>query len=171
MSVRAPRPARSPSPGAYTGSDNVSDRPSPSPTTRTDGSEAQSAQQISIQQHSLPEHHLQRLDGPVDLNSSFNTLPTVLPKFQQWNSDFIQGWQSTITPDLSLLSHNEEYYLGTIGDAYSQYLHTPYIPNQPLQSLNEEQQIELMSNLEKNSLNGLDPVSHTMPELNLLYNY
>ena len=36
----------------------------------------------------------------------------------------------------------------SIGDQYSQYLHAPYIPQQPLQPLDQETQIELMRNLE-----------------------
>ena len=36
----------------------------------------------------------------------------------------------------------------SIGDQYSQYLHAPYIPQQPLEPLNQETQIELMRNLE-----------------------
>lgn len=72
----------------------------------------------------------------LDPDSMYNSFFSMLPVFQ-----------SHLTTDYS-----NGQYLGSIGEQYSQYLHAPYISQQPLQPLNQEQQIELMRNLENYGL-------------------
>lgn len=43
------------------------------------------------------------------------------------------------------------------------------LPHQPLQSLSQEQQIELMANLEKTGLSDVENEGHTMPDYSVLY--
>ena len=52
----------------------------------------------------------------------------------------------------SVMQHDYGQYLGSIGEQYSQYIHAPYIPQQPLQMLNQQQQMELMRILENDGL-------------------
>ena len=78
-------------------------------------------------------------ESPYDATSPYNPLPSPLM--------YEQGLSTSQAP-LSLAYHDQSYYLGSIGDQYSQYLHAQYIPQQPLDSLDLEQQTELMNNLE-----------------------
>lgn len=75
-------------------------------------------------------------DSHFDQASMYNQSPQSLPAFQCYPSP----------------QQKYSQYLGSIGDQYSQYLHAPYIPQQPLKVLNQEQQLELMRNLEDNGL-------------------
>ena len=83
-----------------------------------------------------------------DPASFHNPFPSTLPGLQHWSA-------SGPTPPgaaYAIPQHDPEFYLGSIGEQYSQYLHTPFITQQPLPTLSEEQQIELMRNLESNGL-------------------
>jgi len=71
-----------------------------------------------------------------DQGSMYNPFPQSLPSFQSFPSS----------------QQNYSQYLGSIGDQHSQYLHAPYNSQQPLQTLNQEQQLELMRNLENDGL-------------------
>ena len=73
--------------------------------------------------------------APYDPDSSYNSFPSVLSRQPHTTS------QS---------SYNQN--LGAIGEQYSQYLHAPYVSRQPLLTLNEEQQMELMRNLEMDGI-------------------
>ena len=73
--------------------------------------------------------------APYDPDSSYNSFPSVLSR------------QPHIT---SQSSYNQN--LGAIGEQYSQYLHAPYVSRQPLLTLNGEQQMELMRNLEMDGI-------------------
>ena len=66
---------------------------------------------------------------------SYRPVPQSLPAFQ-----------------LPIYTTSQQQYgqYPPIGDQYSQYLHAPYIPQQPLQTLNQEGQMELMKSLESN---------------------
>ena len=50
-------------------------------------------------------------------------------------------------PDMIFCS-KYDYDPGSIWEQYSQYLHAPYHPQQPLQALSPQQQMELMQDLE-----------------------
>ena len=73
--------------------------------------------------------------SPYDPDSSYNSFPSILPH------------QSHPTPQYS-----NSQNLGSIGEHYSQYLHAPYVPHQSFPTLNQEQQIELMRNLEMDGI-------------------
>ena len=70
-----------------------------------------------------------------DPDSLYNPFPPMLPR------------QPHPTPQNS---HNRN--LGSIGEHYSQYLHAPYVPHQPILTLNQEQQMELMRDLEMDDI-------------------
>lgn len=97
-----------------------------------------SFQSVASQQ---PSHHMSNpyQASPYDPDSLYHSFPSMLPH------------QSYLTPQFS---HSQN--LGSIGEHYSQYLHAPYVPQQPLQTLNQEQQIELMRNLETD---GIEEIS------------
>lgn len=73
--------------------------------------------------------------APYDPDSSYNSFPTMLPH------------RSHPSPPYS-----QHQSLGLIGEHYSQYLHAPYAPYQPIPTLNQEQQMELMRNLEMDGI-------------------
>lgn len=81
-------------------------------------------------------------ESPFDPTSIYNMFPSTLPGLQHWSAP-------GVTPSgaaYAIPRHDNEYYLGSIGEQYSQYLHAPLM-NQP-QMLSHAQQIELMSTLE-----------------------
>ncbi|MCJ1433932.1 hypothetical protein MMC27_003297 [Xylographa pallens] len=51
--------------------------------------------------------------------------------------------------------HDQNFYLGSIGDQYVQYLQSQYAPQETLDSLDLEQQSELMNTLERDRLAGI----------------
>ena len=51
-------------------------------------------------------------------------------------------------PPYQATANNSGQYLCAPGEQYSQYLHAPYMPQQPMRTLNQEEQFELMKNLE-----------------------
>lgn len=71
-----------------------------------------------------------------------------MPGLQHWDPDFSSASATSNTLALAAPTFDPSYYLGSIGEQYSQYLHAPYNSEQAIQSLNEEQQIELMNSLE-----------------------
>lgn len=73
--------------------------------------------------------------APYDPDSSYNSFPTMLPH------------RSHPSPPYS-----QHQNLGLIGEHYSQYLHAPYAPYRPIPTLNQEQQMELMRNLEMDGI-------------------
>lgn len=71
-------------------------------------------------------------EAPFNPNSLFNAFPQAFPALQPYNP----------------AANNCGQYLGSLGEQYSQYLQAPYIPQQPLRALKQEEQVELMRNLE-----------------------
>ena len=122
-----------------------------SPEVRSELPVAQSLQSDETQNTALLHQHT-----PVafDPRSIYNALPVNMPTFQHWNLGYTEDSQSAGDSALYMRFPDEEIYMGTIGDQYSQYLHAPYFPHQPLQSLSQEQQVELMTNLEKTGVFG-----------------
>ena len=74
-----------------------------------------------------------------DSSSPYNALPSPHIPYQGL---------PTSQPTFSIPYHDQSYYLGSIGDQYSQYLSSQYLPRQTLDSLDLEQQTELMNTLE-----------------------
>ena len=172
-SRKAPVTAASSSFGSYVGSDQASDLPSLSPASPRELGVASSWQSDPLQD---VEPRQPRFDytaayqnTPFDPKSFYNALPTVFPNPQHSDSEYSGAPFFTGNPAFYMPSHDEDFYLGTIGDQYSQYLHAPYTPHQPLQCLNQEQQIELMTNLEKNGLDKNNPQGYVKLELNSEY--
>lgn len=83
-------------------------------------------------------------DQNFDPASFYNPFPSTSPSLQHWSAP------DSATPAAAyfLPRYDHECYLGSIGDQYSQYLHAPYIAQQPVQSLSQEDQMELMRSLE-----------------------
>jgi len=86
-------------------------------------------------------------DTTFDPYSLYNNLPT--PLIHTWNPGLSPEFQSVQLGAYFAPQKEPGLYFDAIGDQYSQYLHAPYTPQQPLQSLNQEQQFELMTDLEK----------------------
>ncbi|KAF6217816.1 hypothetical protein HO133_006643 [Letharia lupina] len=93
-----------------------------------------SFQSVASQQPSLHMSNTYQA-SPYDPDSLYNSFPSML------------SHQPYLTPQYS---HTQN--LGSIGEHYSQYLHAPYVPHQPLLTLNQEQQTELMRNLETDGI-------------------
>lgn len=93
-----------------------------------------SFQSVASQQPTLHASNTYQT-SPYDPDSPYNSFPSMLPH------------QPHLTPQYS---HSQN--LGSFGEQYSQYLHAPYAPHQPLLTLNQEQQMELMRNLEKDGI-------------------
>ena len=62
---------------------------------------------------------------------------------------------STLHGPLPNPFNDQNFYLGSIGDQYAQYLNPHYPPQESLDSLNLEQQVELMNTLERDGLDGM----------------
>ncbi|KAL9035354.1 MAG: hypothetical protein Q9214_006620 [Letrouitia sp. 1 TL-2023] len=78
-----------------------------------------------------------------DPNSIYNPMPSTMPSLQPWNPTHAAQLQS-----FTNLHHGSEPYLGAISDSYFQDLNAPLFTDLPVQSLDREQQRELMANLE-----------------------
>ncbi|KAL9613413.1 MAG: hypothetical protein Q9167_002061 [Letrouitia subvulpina] len=78
-----------------------------------------------------------------DPASIYNPMPSTMPTLQPWNSTHAAQLQA-----LTNLHHGSEHYLGAISDSYFQDLNAPLFSDLPAQSLDREQQRELMANLE-----------------------
>ncbi|MCJ1288280.1 hypothetical protein MMC26_007635 [Xylographa opegraphella] len=61
----------------------------------------------------------------------------------------------TMQEHLQTPFHDQNFYLGSIGDQYAQYLQSQYAPQETLDSLDLEQQSELMNTLERDRLAGI----------------
>ena len=94
-------------------------------------------------------------DPAFDPSSVFNTFPSTMPGLQHWDPDYSSPSATSNALALVAPMYDPTYYLGSIGEQYSQYLHAPYFSEQAIQSLNQEQQSELMNTLEM-EMQGMD---------------
>lgn len=101
-----------------------------------------------IQREALPRFVESHEENAIDPASFHNPFPPTLPGLQHWSAPVITPPGSAY----AIPQYDSKLQLGSVDDQYSQYLHTPLIAQQPLQSLNEEQQVELMKNLESDGL-------------------
>ena len=90
-----------------------------------------------------------------DPNSFYNTFPSTMAGLQHWDPNYSSPSATSNMLALAAPLYDPSYYLGSIGEQYSQYLHAPYFSEQAMQSLNEEQQSELMTSLEM-EMQGID---------------
>lgn len=112
------------------------------------------------QRHSVPQQHFHHSTAAYEEtsfnpNSVYNTLPSSIPSLQHWvNSNTIP--MATTTPLTPFtMAEEQNYHLAFMGNQYSQYLQAPYAPQQPVRTLDHEQQIELMNTLEMDGLQDL----------------
>ena len=152
-------------------SDRVSDQQIPSSPTLSDENlirprRSDLYQGPYSQQPDLPYTNLHQ-NAPFDPNSLYNTLPANITDLYSWNLGLPTSLGAT---SLDYVPHKDiEFSLDAIGDQYSHYLHAPYHSQQPLESLNQEQQVELMTNLETTGLNMMTPTEPKVPQLEHVY--
>ena len=100
-------------------------------------------------------------DQKINRASYYNQLPSTLPGLLHWPAPESAASGAAYLPP----QYDPECHLGSIGDQYSQYLHAPYIAQQPVQSLSQKDQTELMRSLES----GLHAVGSD--QLNMFIGY
>ncbi|KAI4214477.1 MAG: hypothetical protein LQ351_002894 [Letrouitia transgressa] len=89
------------------------------------------------------ESRVSQPPASFDPTSIYNPMPSTMPTLQTWNSTLATQFQA-----LNALPHGSEPYLGAISDSYFRDLNAPLFTDLPVQSLDCEQQRELMANLE-----------------------
>lgn len=94
-------------------------------------------------------------DSTFDPNSFYNTFPSTMPGLQHWDPEYSSPSATSNMLALAAPMYDPSYYLGSIGEQYSQYLHAPFFSESAMQSLNQEQQSELMNSLEM-EMQGVD---------------
>lgn len=88
-----------------------------------------------------------------DPNSVNNAFPATIPSLTHWDSEM-----PTVSSEPDFAGYNDvamdtKPWLGSFGDEYSRYMHQAYNPpQQQMQSLSEQQQLELMAALERDQL-------------------
>ncbi|EQL28227.1 hypothetical protein RJZ56_005286 [Blastomyces dermatitidis] len=89
-------------------------------------------------------------DVPFDPNSLYNHFPSVLPGLQHWDPNYTTA--STTAGHLTYSNANVDpmFWLGSIGDQYSQFFNQPYPIDVRGRSLTQEEHMELMANLVQN---------------------
>lgn len=114
--------------------------------------QSQPFQNASLQQSHVPfaAAYSSRFFDPTSI---FNPLPPTFLGMQQWSpsgstTSAAETIAATSGATGSYPAFDHDYYLGSIGDQYSQYFHAPYIPQDPIQSLSQEQQYMLLQKIE-----------------------
>lgn len=95
------------------------------------------------------------LETTFDPNSFKNTIPSTLPGLQHWDPSFSAPSEISNALAITEQLYDPKFYLASIGDQYSQYMHAPWTQSQAMQSLTLEQQSELMNSLEM-EMQGID---------------
>lgn len=98
----------------------------------SDSGQSGSFQTNVTPQRSPFEYDITYEEGPFDPSSMFNAFPQTFPVLEPYPTT----------------SAGYEQHLGSLGEQYSQYLHAPYVPEQPVRTLNQEEQMELMKTFE-----------------------
>ncbi|KAI9730540.1 MAG: hypothetical protein M1834_005781 [Cirrosporium novae-zelandiae] len=109
-------------------------------------------------QYSAPTNSMPRFNP-----SSFdNQLPSTVSGVRHWDPSYSSAPPGTAHVSFLPPTADQDFWLSSIGDQYSQYLHAQYSPEQQqLTTLDFEQQHELMENLE---MNGLPELSYLKDE-------
>ncbi|KKZ65313.1 hypothetical protein EMCG_08829 [[Emmonsia] crescens] len=89
-------------------------------------------------------------NAQFDPNSLYNHFPSLLPGLQHWDPNYTAA--STTAGHLSYSNANVDpmFWLGSIGDQYSQFFNQPYPTDVRGRSLTQEEHMELMENLVQN---------------------
>ena len=166
-----PQRARSISLSNVVDSDRPSDQRIPSSPARSGFSLADSVRSEPYQRQTSQQPSFQcnttYQSTPFDPGSLYNTLPTTLT--HSWNFGLSPLSQPAQFGAYFAPQEEAELYFDAIGDQYSHYLHAPYAPQQPSQSLNHEQQVELMTNLERTGLSNMSSMEQSVPPIGQRY--
>jgi hypothetical protein len=82
-----------------------------------------------------------------------NKFPSMIPGLPQWDPNLASDLLQSTFPGYNDIVMDTKPWLGSFGDEYSRYLQQPYYPpEQQMQSLSEQQQLELMAALEQDQL-------------------
>ncbi|KAK2760795.1 hypothetical protein FQN54_002033 [Arachnomyces sp. PD_36] len=101
--------------------------------------------------------------APVNTNSPHNPFPSVVPGLQHWDPDFTMATTTSGHLAYSNATADPAFWVGSIGDQYSQYFNQPYpVPPWRERSLSQQEQIELMATLEENLPDVSDFVDATV---------
>jgi hypothetical protein len=131
-----------------------------------DISHLQSAFQSSLQQSPISpmplNGHEPQWGLPIEDNygmpnfnphSVENELPSTIPGLPQWDPSIAFDSSQPAFPGYNDIAMDMTPWLGSFGDEYSRYTHQAYDPPpQQIQSLSEQQQLELMAALEQDQL-------------------
>jgi hypothetical protein len=91
-----------------------------------------------------------------DSNSLENPFPTTITGLQHWDRNITSPLSQTAFAGYNDIEMDTRPWLGSFGDEYSQYMHQAcYPPEQHMQSLSQEEQLELMATLEQAQLPDL----------------
>ena len=113
------------------------------------------SQRNSVSQQDFHHHTAAYEDTSFNPNSVYNTLPSSIPSSQHWATSNTIPMTTTTQMTPFSMAEEQNYHLAFMGNQYSQYLQAQYEPQQPVRTLNLEQQIELMNTLEMDGLQGL----------------
>ena len=120
-----------------------------------------SVPQKELKFHPLPTAYPTQETSPDPSNYHFhNPQSNAMPRNPAYDYD-LTSYKNPLTgfPSLPPILHSSSTSMNAfgqhgdfLGEQYSQYLHAPYIPQQPLRTLNQEEQVELMKNLENTNI-------------------
>jgi hypothetical protein len=99
-------------------------------------------------------------ESAFDPNSLYNPFPSVVPGVQHWDPNYTSAPNAPGQFVYASPQMEQRCWLGEFGDQYSQYLHSPYLPNPP-RSLSKEEHVELMELLETTVMPDVRP--HPQP--------
>lgn len=111
-----------------------------------------------------PEVNYGYSTSPANLTMSVGSLPLYAtspesqgPTFDpnSYNNPLPSPVSYGYAPSTAENIYDRAFLFGSMSDHYAQYLHSQYVPQQPLDGLNLEQQSELMNNLESNGLDHI----------------
>lgn len=112
------------------------------------------------QRHTIPQQQFHHPNAPYEVtsfdpSSIHNTLPSSILGLQHWVASNTMAMATTTQISPLSMADEQNYHLAFMGNQYSQYLQSQYQPQQPVRTLNHEQQIELMNTLEMDGLQDL----------------
>ena len=82
-----------------------------------------------------------------------NELPSTIPGLPHWDPNLALEPSQSAFPGYNDVAMDMTPWLGSFGDEYSRYMHQAYDPPPlQMQSLSEQQQLELMAALEQDQL-------------------
>ena len=93
--------------------------------------------------------------GMTNLNpdSVTNEFSSTIPDFPHWDSTVTPFWSQSAFGSHKDVTMDTKPWLGSFGDEYSRCMHQAYYaPQQQIQSLSQQQQLELMAALEQDQL-------------------